>query len=57
MYAYDSKDRFGLPIFRTNLVRSLSNKEMKFRNTEAVTVQIAPSLISNPRNQKQSMYS
>ena len=57
MYAYDSKDRFGLPIFCTNLVRGLSNKEMKFRIKGAVTVRIAASLMSHPRNQKQSMYS
>ena len=41
--------------FRTNLVRGLSNKEMEFQNKEAVPVQIAPLLISQPRNQHQSI--
>jgi len=54
---------FWLPIFRTNLVRGPSNKEMKFQNTGAVLVQIAPLFIeiaplfiSQPRNQNQSIY-
>ena len=41
--------------FRTNLVRGLSNKEMKFQNKGAVPVQIAPLLFSQPRNQNQSI--
>jgi len=41
--------------FRTQLVRGLSNKEMKFQNKGAVPVQIAPVLISQPHNQNQSI--
>ena len=37
-----SIDWFWLPIFRTNFVRGLSNKEMTFENKGAVLVQIAP---------------
>ena len=48
---------FWLPIFPTNLVRGLSNKAMKFQNKGAVPVQIAPLLISQPRNQNQSILS
>jgi len=44
-------DWFWLPICRTNRVRGLSNKEMKFQNRGAVPVQIAPLWISQPRNQ------
>ena len=43
-------DGFWLAIFRTNLVRGLSNNVMKFRRKGAVLVQIAPLLISQPRN-------
>jgi len=46
---------FWLPIFPTKLVRGLSNKQMKFHNKGAVSVQIAPLLISQPRNQNQSI--
>ena len=48
-------DWFWLPIFRTNLVRGLSNKVMKFQKKGAVLVQIAPLLISQLRNQNQSI--
>jgi len=44
-------DWFWLPIFRTNLVRGLSNKEMKFQIKGVVPVQIAPLLFSQPRDQ------
>jgi hypothetical protein len=48
-------DWFWLPIFRTNLVRGLSSKEMKFQNKGAVPVQIAALSISQPHNQNQSI--
>jgi len=46
---------FWLPIFHTNHVRGLSNKERKFQNKGAVLVQIAPLWIRQPRNQSQSI--
>ena len=46
---------FWLPIFRTNLVRCLSNKEMKFQKKWAIPIQIAPLLISQPHNENQSI--
>ena len=54
-YDFFAIDTFGLPIFPTNLVRGLSNKEIKFQNKKAVPVQIAPLLFSQPRNQNQSI--
>ena len=33
---------FGLPICYTNLIRGLSNKEMNFKITEQVPVNMAP---------------
>ena len=50
-----SIDWFWLPIFRTNCVRGLSNKEMKSESKWAVLLQIAHVLISQPRNQNQSI--
>jgi len=50
-------DWFWLLILTTNLVRGLSNKEIKFQNKGAVLVQIAPLLFSQPRNQNQSIVS
>jgi len=55
LFTIFSVDWFWLPIFPTNLVRGLWNKEMKFQNKGAVPVQIAPWLISQPRNQNQSI--
>jgi len=52
---YKTIDWFWLPIFPTDLVRGLSNKEMKFQNKGAVPVQITPLLFIQPRNQNQSM--
>ena len=46
---------FWLPIFRTNFVRGLSNKVLKFRNKGKDLVQIALVLISQPCNQNQSI--
>jgi len=43
------------PSFCTGLVRGLSNKVIKCHNKEAVPVQIAPILISQPRHQNQSI--
>jgi len=48
--ALASIDWYWLPIFRTNLVRGLSNKEMKFQIQGAV-----PLWISQPLNQNQSI--
>ena len=49
-------DWFGLPVFRTNLVRGLSNKKMNFQNKGAVPVQIALLFINQPCNQNQSIH-
>ena len=50
-------DWFWLLIFPTNLVRGFSNKEIKFQNNRAILVQIVLLLISQPRNQSQSITS
>jgi len=42
-------------MFPINLVRGLSNKEMKPQKKGAIPVQIAPLLLSQPRNQNQSI--
>jgi len=54
-------DWFGLPIFRTDLVRFFRThlvgsriSRWNFKNKRAVPVQIAPLLISQPRNQNKS---
>jgi len=52
---YTSIHWFWLTIIPTNFVRGLSNKEIKFQNKGTVSVQIAPLLLSQPRNQNQSI--
>jgi len=48
-------DWFWLPIVRTNLVGGLSSKGMKFQNKRAVPIQFAHLLISQSRNENQSI--
>jgi len=48
-------DWFRLPVFRIDLVRGPSNKQITFQNKGAVPVQIAPLWFSQPRNQDLSI--
>ena len=53
--SYQGIDWFWLAIFRNNLVRGLSSKEMKFQNKKAIPVQIDPLWISQTLHQNQSI--